>query len=107
MEETAFIQALLRVVAYYSAGVRDGSYEHLMDDLTQQCTDEQWERVTATTEQVDEWLAETDQGTTAQKEKLAAKREGRRSRYPNVFEQGTPEADARIAALRREFGTKE
>jgi hypothetical protein len=99
-----FDERVRQVVAYYSAGVNDGSFEHAMDDLTVKCSDAQWHAVQLYLEQVDEWLAETDKATLRQKENAAAKREHRKSRYPGALSLGTLEADVAIAHLRRLYG---
>jgi hypothetical protein len=104
MTRRAYEAAVQQAIAYYAAGVNDGSYEHLMDDLTIACSDAQWEALTQYLARVDDWLAQTDKATIAQRECWLAKQEGRKSRFPLVFFQGTPEADAQIAALSREFG---
>lgn len=76
---------LREAITYYASGVSDGHYEQLMDELTNTCTEAQWKEVEAALEKVDEWMADTDQATLAQKEDVAARREGRKSRYPGTL----------------------
>lgn len=72
-------------ITYYSSGVSDGHYERLMDELTTSCSEPQWQDLCRALDQIDEWMADTDQATLAQKERVAARREGRPSRYPGVL----------------------
>lgn len=102
-------QKIRQVITYYSAGVEDGHYEQLMDELTQSCTDEQWQEVCRVIDEVDVWMAETDKATLAQKERLAALREGRSSRYPGVLVRtlmSKDEINAILRELEEEHGVK-
>lgn len=104
-----FEQKVRKAITYYASGVGDGQYEQLMDELTMSCTDEQWKEVEAALEQVDEWMAETDQATLAQKERVAAKRAGRSSRYPGALMRtlmSNEEINTRLRELEKEHGVK-
>lgn len=80
-----FEEKLREAITYYASGVSDGHYEQLMDELSVECSEPQWKEVDRALNQVDEWMADTDQATLAQKEQAAARREGRKSRYPGVL----------------------
>lgn len=96
-------------ITYYASGVSDGHYEQLMDELTNTCSEPQWEEVNRALDRVDEWMAETDQATLAQKERVAARREGHPSRYPGVLVRtlmSTEEINRTLRELEEEHGVK-
>ena len=99
-----FKKALRKAIVYYAAGAPE--YTGLMDELSVACTDEQWEQVEEAMEEVDAFMAESDIGTLYQKERVAAKREGRPSRYPSVFELDDVKRNTAIAALEKEYKDK-
>lgn len=73
-----------------------------MNDLTIETNNEQWQLVAPAIREVDEFMAESDAGTLYQKEKVTARKEGRKSRFPSVF---LPEEERKpqIAALEQEY----
>lgn len=104
-----FERKLREAVTYYASGVGDGHYEQLMDELTRTCSERQWKEVERAIDEVDEWMAETDQATLMQKETVAAKKEGRKSRYPGPLVRTLMTADEinrTLRELEREHGVK-
>jgi hypothetical protein len=102
-------EKIREVITYYAAGVGDGHYEQLMDELTNTCSEPQWEEVNRALDKVDEWMAETDQATLAQKERVAARREGRTSRYPGALVRtlmSAEEINRTLRELEAEHGVK-
>ena len=96
-------------ITYYASGVGDGHYEQLMDELTNSCSEPQWEELTRALDRVDDWMAETDQATLAQKERAAARREGRSSRYPGALVRtlmSAEEINRTLRELEEEYGVK-
>lgn len=82
MDAQQFEKEIVKVVALYSAGVEDGSFESLMDDLSITVDDDQWDQITKVLEEVDLLLAYTDKATDYQKAKAAG------IQTPSVFERG-------------------
>ncbi len=100
----AEIRKLMRkAVVYYVADAPE--WERLMDDLTQVCSDRQWEKVQEMLAEADEFLADSDVGTLCQKEHIFARREKRPDRTPLVFDSDEVRA-RKLDALRKEFIAK-
>lgn len=102
-------EKIREAITYYASGVADGHYEQLMDELTNTCSEPQWEEVNHALDKVDEWMSETDQATLAQKERVAARREGRASRYPGALVRTLMAADEinrTLRELEEEHGVK-
>lgn len=96
-------------ITYYASGVGDGHYERLMDELAVTCSEPQWQELSRALDRVDEWMAETDQATLAQKERVAARREGRPSRYPGALVRtlmSAEEINRTLRELEEEHGVK-
>lgn len=104
MHNADFQKALRKAIAYYAAGAPE--YSHLMDELSIACTDKQWQQIEEAIDEVDEVLSESAIGTLYQKESVAAKREGRPSRYPSVFETDETKRSQMIAALEKDYRAK-
>lgn len=92
-----------RALVYYMAGAPE--YEHLMDDLSCECTDGQWEKLCRTIDEADDFMGESEIGTLWQKENLAAKQEKRRSRNPLIFDDEAT-WKRKMAELAREYRAK-
>ncbi len=92
-----------KAVIFYVADAPE--YNHLMDDLTQECTDAQWEKLCRMIDEADDFLADSDIGTLAQKERMFAKRACRPNRYPTVFDLDDVR-EKKIAALAKEYKAK-
>lgn len=105
MKQHTFLEAVARACVLYAVG--SDEYDRHMDMLGQQASGAQWEAVLQILDLTDEWMVDADQATVYQREKVAARRAGRPSRYPGALSQGTPEADAAIAALEQEYSRKE
>ncbi len=100
MNAVEFHKLLRKAVIYYVADAPE--YTRVMDDLSVACEEGQWGMVQEALEEADEFLADSDVGTLAQKERIAAKREKRQNRYPSLFD--TDEVRAKqIAALAKEY----
>ncbi len=100
MNTVEFHKLLRKAVAYYLTDAPE--YTSVMDELSSSCEDGQWDMVEEALLEVDEFMAESDAGTLAQKERLAAKRENRPSRYPTCFELDE-ERYKQIAILEKEY----
>lgn len=102
-ERAEALKLMRKAVIYYIADAPE--YTRLMDDLTQKCTDAQWEKLERMIEEADEFMADSDIGTLAQKERVFAKREKRRNRYPTCFDDDETRA-SKIALLVTEYERK-
>lgn len=100
MNAIQFHKLLRKAVAYYTSGAPE--YTRMMDELSINAEEGQWEMVQEALREVDEFMSESAIGTLAQKEESLAMREGRRSRYPLSFELNEARYE-KITALKREF----
>lgn len=100
MKPVEFHKLLRKAVVYYVAGAPE--YTSVMDQLSEHAEDGQWEMVQEALYEADEFMAESDAGTLAQKEEIYADREGRESRWPSVLEPNEVRYQ-RIATLAREY----
>lgn len=100
MNAVEFHKLLRKAVAYYTSGAPE--YTSVMDQLSMSAEDGQWEMVQEALEEVDEFMADSEIGTLAQKERIFAKREGRQDRYPTCFELDEVRLQ-KIATLAREY----
>ena len=60
-------------------------YTHPMDDLSCKCTDAQWEQLEAMLEEADEFMADSDVGTLAQKELSLSNVRGVKTAIPSCL----------------------
>lgn len=93
---------LVEAVTLYSSGI---DHSEVMDWLTIECTDSEWDFITEALRRVDEIKVDNGIGTIWQTESILAKREGRKHRYPSIFSGciNQQESDKRKAELASEF----
>jgi hypothetical protein len=94
MEDEEFERLHVAALVYYAAGAPE--YSGVMEQLTIGCSDAQWAHMQFLLRLADDALGESGAGSLWQRERLLAREEGRKSRYPSIFFIGPEEERQRI-----------